>query len=301
MRIVSMTGFGSATAEIDRWNLTAEVKSVNGRFLDVVTRLQQRLSSLEPAVQAEAKKHFKRGRIEVVVNLQPKAAASGQPKLNRELLCGMVSQLKSLIEEKGGRDPKLEDPKLELRLLEELGSRKEFFDSDATALDAIPPAEPVSALIIKAMQDCKAMREREGAMMVVEFNRLSGLILEAVKAIDKLAAPNKERALEKLKQRISTIDSSIKLDDNRLMQEVALLVDRLDINEELVRLRSHCNLFQQVIDAGEGGRKLEFTLQEMLREINTVGSKCQDAEISRYVVEIKNYIESMKELTLNVE
>lgn len=291
-----MTGFGSATTEVDRWNVTAEVKSVNGRFLDIVTRLPQRLTSLETVAQSEAKKYFKRGRIELVVNIQPKTAAIGQLRLNKELLLNVVSQLKAVIDERGGKDPNLE-----LRLIEEIGARKDFFEGDLAAGDAVPAVEPIIEIISRAMKECKAMREREGAVMVVEFNRLSALILECVKNIEKLSIPNRERALEKLKQRIAALDSTILPEDSRLMQEVALLVDRLDINEELVRLRSHCDLFNQIISAGEGGRKLEFTLQEMLREINTVGSKCQDAEISRHVVETKNYIESIKELTLNVE
>ena len=295
MGIYSMTGFGSAAADIGPWSVTVEVKSVNGRFLDIVTKLPQKLSALESIVQSEAKKHFKRGRLEVAVGLQLKSAAASSIKLNRELLLSAVAQVKAIIEEKGAADSGLET-----RLIEEMGTRREFFESDSGSEDP-PGVELLCGTVEKAMLECRALREREGAIMVSELTRLNGLIVEGAGTVEKLAAPNKERALAKLKQRVLSIEPTVKIDDVRLLQEIAILIDRMDINEELVRLRSHCKLFKEIMDASEGGRKLEFTLQEMLREVNTLGSKSQDPEISKTVVAIKNYIENMKELVLNAE
>ncbi len=289
----SMTGFGRAEAELERGAVSVEVRSVNGRHLELRVRLPRELSSLEAKLRRAASAHFARGQVEVSIRLPREGVSEPELQIDQEAAKRYAE---------AGR---------------ELSSALELDDSlSISSLLALPgvarmrepelQAEAIGDTLLQAVEAaclaaCK-MREREGLALADELlSRITG-VEERVQQFESRAEEITRGLRERLQKRLATLAPEVEVDPARLEQEIVIYADKLDITEELVRLRSHCAQFRETLDGGGSiGRKLEFLLQECGRETNTIGSKASDAPIARDVVELKTELEKIREQVLNVE
>ncbi len=288
----SMTGYGTGKAQRDGWEVTAELKSVNHRFLDLGMRLPRNIAFLETVVREEAGKALKRGHVDVYLTVRNTEISSVQITVDKELAKQYCETGKVLSEA--------------------VGTAYDISVSKLLAMDgvvALNEAEmdqdTVSSLCAEAMRaalaQMAAMREKEGAHLQEDLKtHLDAAAALRLKILDR--APNVVREYkEKLDERLKAMIPE-GVDPQRLAQEVAILADRCAIDEELARLESHLKQMRTYLKAdGETGKKMDFLIQEMNREANTIGSKAQDAEIAKSVVELKSEIEKLREQIQNVE
>lgn len=288
-----MTGFGSGRASDDTHSLIVELRSVNSKSCDVRTRLPRELSALEGRVQGAIRIDVVRGRVDVSAELTATGQGAIEPSVNWPLARGYLRTLERLRTDLGFTAA----PTLELVLM---------------APGVIEPPDPsrtgaelsglLDRALAQALTQLNAMRDREGAALEAELRRIEAEIVELLEAIKRevpLAATQRKARLE---ARISELVGAQDLDPLRLAQEVAFLVDRSDVTEELARLDSHLEQLAALRRAGGSvGRKLDFLLQEMHREANTIGAKCSSARISHSVVDLKSALERLREQVQNVE
>jgi uncharacterized protein (TIGR00255 family) len=288
--IKSMTGFGRG--ESDGW--TTEIRTVNHRFADIAFRFSRELSSLERRFKEEIKKRVKRGRVEVYCSPEnPKSSETSTVVLDEGLADQIYQILKGLNERYGFRQ------ELDLGALV---SFREIFKT----LNASPDFDRIWTTILPsletALESLDRMRLLEGENLLQGLKDSLHAMEEVHRKITDAAPQVVESYRERLINRMETLVPGDELDRTRLLQEVALFADRSDITEELTRLKSHIDQFYKAIDGqGSVGRRLEFLLQEMNREVNTIGSKGNDLHISQWVVECKSELEKMREQVQNIE
>lgn len=295
MTLLSMTGFGAATVDVGPIQLTVELRSVNHRFLDVVTKLPNVYTAAEGQLVKILKEELKRGRVEVFINRSDRSEPAYSVQFNRQLFDTYLQQVSSALED-AGLATKTVHQSAALQILQ----RREVLEvvrTDPAAVDELPALERA---LREALAKLVAMRAAEGVALKAELLTHVEAIEKASVAIEQIARGIPLQFKERLSQRLERISVDA-VDPQRLAQEVAILADKADITEELVRLRSHLEQFRKVMTDGEGGRKLEFLLQEMGREVNTTGSKSQSTEITNLVVECKASLEKLKEQVANVE
>jgi len=288
----SMTGFGVVQGKVSGKRVVVETKSVNHKFCEVNLRLSQRYSPLEGRIVEFTKSFFTRGRIDILLREEPHQASVGIARIDLAKLKAYQKTLKS-----AARALKLkEEPSLSTLLgLPEVVVTEEIDDLGKIW-------EEVHTLLKESFVSLEKMRKKEGAGLT-EFlqEQLRDLGREAQK-IEKEVPVNIENHQKTLSERIQKLTLGIDVDPQRLAAEVAYFVDRSDISEELQRLNSHSKHFSNILkDSGPHGRKLDFLLQEMNREVNTLSAKAQSADISQMVVECKHLLEKMREQVQNVE
>ena len=292
MKMRSMTGCGIGRIQREGWEVTAELKTVNHRFLDLSMRLPRNISFLEPVVREEAAKGLKRGHADVFLTVRNTETSSVQITVDQELAKQYYEAGKTLC-----AAVQTENDLSVSRLLS--------MEGVITLTEKDMDQETVSALCAEAVQQAVsqviAMREKEGANLKEDFRThldRTGALREKI----MLRAPDVVKDYrEKLESRLKSMLAD-GVDPQRLAQEVALMADRCAIDEELARLDSHLRQMRTYLDAdGEIGKKMDFLIQEMNREANTIGSKAQDAEIARLVVDLKSEIEKLREQIQNVE
>jgi uncharacterized protein (TIGR00255 family) len=289
-----MTGFGAGRAEQGTEAVSVEVRSVNGKFCEVRARLPRELSAFEPALAKAVKARISRGVVDVAVRRESGAATAGSiPEVNLPLAAAYAKALREM--------------------QAELGLAGELRLSDLVALEGVmrmvekPPdaAEAEKALLAaleKAIAALEEMRTREGDSLARDlFARLAAAETNA-QAIRELAPHTVEAYRDRLAARVAELSRGTPADPARLAQEVAFFADRVDIAEELTRFESHVSQMRALIESGgPAGRKLEFLVQELNREVNTIGSKSQNAAISARVVDLKAELERIREQIANVE
>ncbi len=288
----SMTGYGRGQAVLGPGSLSAELRATNSRFLDIRVRLPRDFNALEAQVRAMAARYFGRGQVDISVRRRGPAASRPEIVVDLEAAGKYVSAAEQLRERFG-----LEGALTVSSLLDLPGvAQTQEPTLEEGALEAVAEA------VEQACAEAAAMREREGAALEAELRqRLEG-IGAAVTQIEARAEEVKRGVRERLEKRLATLAPEIEIDPGRIAQEVVLYVDRMDITEETVRLRSHLAQFNETLGArGPIGRKLEFLIQEIGREVNTAGSKAADAPIGRHVVELKTELEKLREQVLNLE
>ena len=292
-RICSMTGYGRGQAALAQGVLSVELRAVNSRFLDLRVRLPREFSALEPQVRATASGFFVRGQVDLGVRQGGAAGGRGEVAIDAELARQYVEAADQLRDRFG-----LQGTLPVSTLLELPGVAQQ----QEAALEPSAVAEALMEAVEQACREAAAMREREGSALVSELRqRLQGFE-PAVAEIETRADEVKRAVRERLEKRLAALGPEIEIDPARLAQEVVLYADRMDTTEEIVRLRSHLAQFHETLDTGGPvGRKLEFLLQEIGREVNTIGSKAADAPISRHVVELKTELEKLREQVLNLE
>lgn len=287
-----MTGYGRATAAIGSFTLTVQVSSVNRKTLDLAISLPDEWEELESAVAEQVRKAASRGRVSVLVELTGAKGAS-EVVWDEAEVNAAIDRLAALAAKRGMAFA----PTPELLWSVANSQRKSA---------ELPTIEDAREILVEAVADALrgfvAMRAQEGEALLVDFlARLRTLRahVDAIAARAPLVAPGyRELLLQRLRQAGLELDVS----DERVLREIALFADRCDITEELTRLRSHFEQFTALLKSdGEIGRKAEFILQEIGREVNTIGSKANDLTISKAVIELKNELERVREQIANVE
>lgn len=292
--IVSMTGFGDATAERDGTHYSVEIRSLNNRFFKPIIKLPEAISGLEPELESMLRESLGRGSITYILKMRSDSAEAAY-HINTHALKAYLEQLREV---KGLHD----FVQIDLAGLMQLpGVCQEPRDET----DEIARHGPVvRELTTKAIVKLDAMRRREGEGLFAELMKHMNVIASSLKEIGTRAPHVIEDYHRRLSQRVNQLMAKAELhvDQNDLIKEVAVFAERADIAEEIQRLTSHLEAFEQACRTGEhAGRKLDFIAQEMLREANTIGSKANDAAIARHIVEIKGAIDRVKEQVQNVE
>lgn len=286
----SMTGFGRAEGAD---GLAAEVRSVNSRHLEVRARLPRELATMESEVRALAGRHFERGQVEISVRLPREGAFAPRLEIDLEAARAYARAAKDLAQGLAKGE------ELDVAALLALPGVSRMREPELEA-ESIAPA--VLEVIERACAAAAEMRAREGESLERELRSRLDRIEALLGAVEARVEVVRSGIRERLEKRLATLAPALETDPARLEQEIVLQIDRMDVTEECVRLRSHLEQFRETLDArGAVGRKLEFVLQEMGRETNTIGAKSADTELSRAVVALKTEQEKLREQVLNVE
>jgi uncharacterized protein (TIGR00255 family) len=293
--IRSMTGYGRAEAVLEGRKFAVEMKSVNHRYLEISLRLPGMLSTLDTEIKKKIGEQFSRGRIEATIRVDSDGIAenSGRLTLNLPLARNYHALLCQLKEEF-----QLED-QISLAIL--TGFRDVFVPTESFQDPAVL-WEGLSNLLDEAMRTLTEMRAREGESLQRDLTARLSLIACVLEAIAGRVPQVVCEYQKRLGDRIRELTGAVAIDESRLLQEVAIMAEKSDITEEIVRFRSHIEQFTDLLTIGDGaGRKIDFLIQEMGREINTIGSKSGDAGISRNVIEIKSELAKLREQVQNIE
>lgn len=291
-----MTGFGRSRAALSpQWSAELSARSLNHRFLDLTVRLRETEAVLEPAVRQVFARHLARGKVEVTLRLTRAAAGGPEVVVDEALLASLLSRLSDLSRRYPVRGELTARDLFSIPQLISIDAPAEGFSAEeVAALERL--AEEVAAAVV-------AMREQEGARIADELRARIGS-LEA--RVAPIAARRDEivRSIEAtLRERLRTLFPELPLDSGRLEQEAALVAERSDVAEEIARLSGHLEQFRELLDKSGGpvGKKLDFLSQEILREINTLGSKARDRQLAREVLDMKAETEKIREQVQNVE
>jgi uncharacterized protein (TIGR00255 family) len=292
--IASMTGFGRAEASKNGISATVEIRGVNSRYLDITTRLPRTLSQREKDVKEIVRSYVSRGSMTIGVTLEEDSDGPLAVSVNKPAARAYMKLLTELRKAAKIR----ETVKLEhLLKFSEVLEVPHDTESDEERWSV------VSGVLRAALEDFGAMRRKEGQELASDLKPRIERLNETVATIERLSTARIPAERKRLNERISQLleDKTI-IDQNRLELEIALLADKLDVTEECVRFRSHNKFFLEAVASEESaGRKLNFLVQEMNREANTIGSKTNDAEIAHLVVRIKEELEKIREQLQNVE
>lgn len=293
---VSMTGFGKSSAISAGIGLAVEIKSLNNRFLDLNLKLPKIYSEFEAEIRQSLSSRLSRGRVDVLVSRTIGPQASGNLVFHQAAFKTLID-----IYSKVAKQEKVYDKQLHQSLVLNILSRRDVVEVESDLPLQKHEPKQLMAVINKALDSLVAMRKAEGKRLAGD---LAARIINLGKILDELkdlASKSPEEIHERLVRRISALVEQLDIDQQRLATEVALLADKADITEELVRLESH--LLEAILclkDSGNG-KKLEFITQELTREFNTIGSKSSDVNITSLVVEAKSQLEKIKEQSQNLE
>jgi uncharacterized protein (TIGR00255 family) len=291
--IRSMTGYGYAEHESDGQRLTAEIRTVNHRFCEVSIRAPKLVSLFEDQTRQLIIERFSRGKFNLTITWSGAGETGEVLKINEPVVDRYVALLHQL-----QRRYKL-DSGLDVRTLATL---PDVFEWEHTAISDEQTWELLKTVVNKACDNMNAMKAREGEALQRDLDGRLKLIRKELAMIAERAPLRPQEAKERLLTRVRSLLADVEMDPVRIAQEVALMVDRLDCSEECVRLSAHLDQFRSLMEGPElAGRKLNFLLQEMNREGNTIGAKSNDVEITRGVIVIKEEIERLREQVQNVE
>jgi uncharacterized protein (TIGR00255 family) len=296
--IRSMTGFASLTHEDRHATIGVTVRAVNHRFLDVQLRVPQSLGDLEPRIRALVQRRLARGRVEVAISASLRAPSAPSVELNAEFVAALVA---AIDQARGhGLVSGALSPGDLLRLPQAITVRDRPADLDPSVEAQL--AESVEAALEQALADLDAMRVREGEHLQADLESRRALLGEVIERL-RVAADEGRAALEqRLQERIRELGFELPVDQAMIAQEIVRVVGRSDISEEVTRFRAHLGHWFALTSGGEPcGRKLDFLLQEMNREINTIGSKADGTAVSELIIGAKAELEKMREQVQNVE
>lgn len=292
--IRSMTGYGNAEAQTTAGRFTVEIRSVNHRFCEILVRLPRDLTIIEDRVRSAVQTRVLRGRVDVTIMREERGTRTKTVRSDIDLARAYAQALRELADVLGvgGEIPLsqlISFPDV-LKVEEARDDVEALWPDLARAVDAA-----VGALV--------AMREAEGRRLAGDLQARLARVDELTRTVEARTGAAAIEYAQRLRQRIAQLLGEVPLDEARLATEVAVFAERVDVSEEVTRLRSHLTQFRHEMDDAPGavGRKLEFVLQEMGREANTIGSKASDLEITRAVIAVKGELESMREQVQNVE
>ena len=289
----SMTGFGRSDKKSSFGRITVELSSVNNRFLEYSFRLPRTFQPLEANLRTFIGKQIQRGKVIVSISYEPPENSTARFHINRAAAKSYASQLKKLQKELN----------LEGEVtISDLVMLPEIAKPEVESLDTKTLWKAVEPVLKKGLSDFVAMRNREGSAMAADMSKRLKSMEKLVLVIEKKSKGSVKLYAKKLATRIESLTDSQKLDAGRLEQEVAYFADRSDITEECTRFRSHLKEYRSILTKREPvGRRINFVLQEMNREVNTIGSKSAEFGISSTVISLKEEIEKLRELVQNVE
>ena len=288
-----MTGYGRAVETVNGREFTVELRSVNNRYLDCSVRLPRLLSFAEEAVKQAVKASVSRGKVDVFISLRSEAEDDTTVRINRGVLEGYLNAMRQMVTDFGVRD----DISVSTvsRLPEVFSIEKQEVDEDQLRADLM-------SVLAKALEGYDAMRQTEGAALDKDLRNRGETILCLVSQVE---AGNKQTVIDyrtRLENKLREVLENTNIDESRILTEAAIFADKVAVDEETVRLRSHLEQMNNMLTSGGAiGRKLDFLLQEMNREANTIGSKCTDVRLARVVVDIKAELEKIREQTQNIE
>ena len=291
--IKSMTGYGRAEETVEGCTITVELRSVNNRYLDCNVRIPRLYLFAEEAIKSRVQGTISRGKVDVFVTLDHTGAEKVQVSVNRAAADGYYTALKELAGAYGLAD----DISVSLlsRFPDVLLAEKAEEDVEQTAKD-------ICSVLDRALADFDQMRSREGERLKADISARAAAIEEKVALVEERSPQTVAEYREKLEARMNEVLANTQMDPARILTEAAIFADKVAVDEETVRLRSHIEQLRSMLDKGGAtGRKLDFLIQEFNREANTIGSKCSDLEISRLVVDIKADIEKIREQVQNIE
>ena len=298
MTLKSMTGFGRARAELsDRFGVSVVVRSVNHRYLDVQVRtnLREETPEIEAAVRSEISKHFHRGRVTAQVNLERILTAEVDVAVNTDAVREVLDQLSNVaVPEKFGGTVELGDVLAVPGLVSVASPETILDDEEVTGLRSVASEAVAEALV---------MRREEGERLVRQIDSELAEVIAFADWFEPQMPEFRQNLLDRVKDRVDgLVGPEVKIDPERILQEAAVLADRADVAEEVVRLRAHLENFSERLAAGGVvGRSLDFLCQEIHRELNTLGSKCRELGVADRLVDAKSAAERVREQVQNLE
>lgn len=291
--IHSMTGFGKAIAECGDKNIVVEIKSLNSKTLDINTRVAYIYREKDLEIRGIVAEKLQRGKIDVSIYCESKET-NGVRVINETLVKSCYQQMQKLAAEMNIPAPAQSIFDAVIRLPEVFSAEAggELSDEESTILTQV---------LLQAIEKITTFRATEGAALAADAQHNIEHIETLVSHVELFENQRIERIRERMTQALNEGIVSDNIDKNRLEQELIFYIEKLDVSEEKVRLLQHCDYFKQTMNEANCGKKLGFITQEMGREINTLGSKSNDAEMQRVVVEMKDYLERIKEQVLNIQ
>jgi uncharacterized protein (TIGR00255 family) len=288
-----MTGFGVGRGRAGGEEFTAELKAVNHKYVEVKVRLPRELQALEPELQRQVKAVCTRGAVELSLRRAVVTASGSVPTVD----AGMARAWRAALAEVA-RLTGLEDT----TTAAEVASQPNVVRMEEPTMDVPSATRAAEAAVAEALLGLAAMREREGTALAADLSARLERVAQLVHELKGLAPRAVEEYRDRLAARLQELTAGMGVEPQRLAQELALFAERTDVAEELTRLESHLGQFRELLSSPEpSGRKLDFLLQEMNREVNTAGSKIQSSEASTRVVELKAELERIREQVQNVE
>lgn len=290
--IKSMTGFGRGKYENEGRTYTVEIKSVNHKYSDINVRLPRFLNSVEDKVRKRVAEVISRGKIDIFVNFENYSSQGTTIRINKDLAKEYIKELKSLAEEA--------DLKFDLNVIDvsKFPEILKLEDEDNSELIG----QEVMIALDEALEKFVAMREIEGQKLVEDIERRIYLIQEKVNEVTNFSSTLVQEYMARLQTRVNELLAPGVVDEARLMQEIVIFSDKSSIEEELTRLKSHISQFLELIKQSSPiGKKIDFLIQEINREVNTIGSKANSLDITNKVIEIKTEVENIREQIQNIE
>ena len=291
--IKSMTGYGRAVETVNGCEFTVELRSVNNRYLDCTVKLPRSLSFAEEAVKQAVKQAVSRGKVDVFITLRSENSDDTKISLNTAVVEGYLSAMRQLVQNYGVKDD------ISVSVLSRMN---DVFTVEKPEVDEEQLKADLMSVLDKAICGYNAMRATEGAALDKDLRSRGETILELVAQVE---AGNGQTVIDyrtRLENKLKEVLANTNIDESRILTEAAIFADKVAVDEETVRLRSHLEQMNTMLSGGGAvGRKLDFLLQEMNREANPIGSKCTDVKLARIVVDIKAELEKIREQTQNIE
>ena len=288
-----MTGYGRAVETVNGREFTVELRSVNNRYLDCTVKLPRSVSFAEDTVKQAVKQAVSRGKVDVFISVKSESAEDTTVTLNKAVLEGYLTAMRQMVAEFGVKDD------ISVSTVSRL---PEVFTMEKPEVDEEQLLADLMSVVNKALESYNAMRCTEGAALDAALRSRGNTILELVAQVEQGNAQTVIDYRTKLENKLREVLENINIDECRILTEAAIFADKVAVDEETVRLRSHLDQMNTMLTGGGAvGRKLDFLLQEMNREANTIGSKCTDVRLARIVVDIKAELEKIREQTQNIE
>ena len=291
--VKSMTGYGRAVETVNGREFTVELRSVNNRYLDCSVKLPRSLSFAEEAVKQAVKATISRGKVDVFISVHADGASDVKVTLNAAMVEGYLAAMKQMVTDFGVQDD------ISVSLISRM---PEVFTVEKPEVDEAQLLADLMSVVSKALANYDAMRAAEGKALENDLRSRGNTILELVSQVE---AGNGQTVIDyrtRLENKLKEVLANTAIDESRILTEAAIFADKVAVDEETVRLRSHLEQMNTMLSGGGAiGRKLDFLLQEMNRESNTIGSKCSDVRLARIVVDIKAELEKIREQTQNIE
>ncbi len=291
--VKSMTGYGRAVETVNGREFTVEIRSVNNRYLDCTVKMPRIFSFAEDAVKQMVKSAVSRGKVDVFVSVNAEAASDVQVTLNKPVVEGYLNAMRQMVDEYGVKDD---------ISVTALARMPEVFLVEKPQADEEQLKADLLSVVKEALDNYNHMREVEGAALETDLRNRAATILNLVSQVEQASPQTVADYRKRLEEKMREVLDNKSIDESRILTEAAIFADKIAVDEETVRLRSHLEQMDTMLTNGGGvGRKLDFLLQEMNREANTTGSKCTDVKIARIVVDIKAELEKIREQTQNLE
>ena len=288
-----MTGYGRAVETVNGREFTVELRSVNNRYLDCTVKMPRMVSFAEDAVKQAVKAAVSRGKVDVYISVKSEGEVDTKITLNEGVVQGYLAAMRRMVTEFEVKDD------ISVSILSRM---PEVFTVEKPEVDEEALKNDLLSVVAKALDSYNAMREVEGKALDADLRKRGNTILELVSQVE---AGNAQTVIDyrtRLENKLKEVLANTAIDESRILTEAAIFADKVAVDEETVRLRSHLEQMNNMLTGGGAiGRKLDFLLQEMNRESNTIGSKCTDVKLARIVVDIKAELEKIREQTQNIE